>query len=266
MGGSVRENVIGCIRIVSRVLLCTAAATACDTERIQIFNGEDAQGKYREVAFLDANPLACSGVLVASNAVLTVAHCVCGQEVQRVVFGDNSSSGVKWSVARTESFETCDQVAPDSLAVAILDDRVTVIPPATVAMPQHVPQQFHNGTIVGFGRTETGDSGVKKYASVPVLSRACDGNNRTSRLVTKAFNCRPGWQMVAGNRTSNIDTCEGDSGGPFLATVPGKGDVVVALTEDGLGSCGKGGSYNLVRPEHVRWLRVELNLGVKVLQ
>ncbi len=80
-------------------------------------------------------------------------------------------------------------------------------------------------TLVGFGTTGLDNSvGIKRWGKVHVA--ACTDEHPEDRNVCWSF------REPQGPPGSNSDTCEGDSGGPLLLSLPA-GDVVAGVTSGG---------------------------------
>lgn len=160
---------------------------------------------------------ACTGTLIARDVVLTAGHCVYGQRASSytVTFGyDMNDPDHTRGVQETwvHPGYSNSSIAND---IALL--RLSSGAPAGIAPIPHLPAslevtQADVGTpleFVGFGRTETGSSGVKLHAT-----------NALNWVCTSSGGCSisGGWanQNTLCQDQNPSGICFGDSGGPAL--------------------------------------------------
>lgn len=170
----------------------------------------------------------CSGVLVASDAVLTAAHCL---PAISVGFGDNVR-GIRKTIRVSSAVPH-----PDGLDVAILllAGKSEITPSKLREIEEPVSGTLR---IVGFGANDPDGRvgfGKKRFKDVYVADATC-----SVRTQARA-GCRPNAELVVfgGGAT---DACDGDSGGPVF-----EGDFLVAVTSRSIvatrSQCGDGGVY-----------------------
>lgn len=208
------------------------------------------------VAVYSGTTFACTGVLVAPDAVLTAGHC--GWNVSAVVVGthDYTQGGELIEVIDTivhDDYFTTYDVALLRLATP------TSVAPRQVAVDCIVQDYLVEGApvaIVGFGATDewASDWGtVLNEAWTTVRDADCEdlGSGCNAEV-------SPGGELVAGG--DGIDSCNGDSGGPLYLSTP-EGEWLVGITSraaiPAMTPCGDGGIY--VRADAVAgWIEGQL--------
>ncbi|MEU6642263.1 serine protease [Saccharomonospora sp. NPDC046836] len=186
----------------------------------------------------------CGGTLVASDTVVTAAHCavavdrselgvVAGRQDKRTA--DGMEAGVR-DVWVPPAYE--DPTTGDDLAVLTLDRRVPYRP-ARVAGPadqaRYAPGTM--ATVLGWGRLEEGGakSTTLRSARVPIV------DDETCGRAYGSYDSRT--MVCAGYPEGGVDACQGDSGGPLMV-----GNTVVGVVSwgEGCGEPGKPGVYTRV--------------------
>lgn len=243
------------------------------SDKQRIWGGERVPpGTYPDTVAILGNGQICTGTVIGPTTVLTAAHCFCGGVGERVIAGDLVSTPMAtFTVSSGASMMKCtDRLESGDLAVLRTSSQMA-IRPRTFAHPSMIAQATV-ARAVGFGRTENPivePLGVKRRVDVPIASRDCAGMVSTPKgPVADAgfYGCAPGEEMVAGARSLDKDSCNGDSGGPLFVT-GADGDLYLAGATSrptgppGLRPCGDGGIYVRTDGRTVKWLA---DVGVTV--
>ncbi|MER9214951.1 serine protease [Mesorhizobium sp. M0663] len=177
--------------------------------------------------------LRCGGSVIASNWILTAAHCVADKTEEDVVtkttfyhaLGIRTKS-VQYFVHPSYDSSTYENdIALVKLAEPVADP--TVVP--LIEQSADIPDGT-NVSVTGWGAVMEGGaaSEVLRVADVPLVNLS-DCNQPGS------YNGRiKNTMMCAGYRDGGLDSCQGDSGGPAVATRGGK-PVLVGIVSFGEG-------------------------------
>lgn len=228
----------------------------------------------------------CSGVVVHRERVLTAGHCGCGDRGSYRVFlqdpvpvrDEDAMEGRLLKVDGAPILFDPGQCrgnivgGKDLALLRIIPERIDDPPNCGDRKKFSCPSGYEipiwelRGEIapgkelivVGSGRTERGELGVRYKARIPVASPDCLFNRA-------AFGCAPFAEFVLKDSLSAVgaekDSCKGDSGAPVFLPL-GNQMLLVAITsreatiEAGRsGPCGGGGVYEVLGRKSVqRWL------------
>jgi secreted trypsin-like serine protease len=244
-------------------------------DNIRIWGGERVPtNTYLDTVAITGNGGLCTGTIIASNAVLTAAHCFCGGVAEKVYFGDSINMPASTALVDKTKSKSMIQCTADSkdgdVAVLMLSAPVQISPRALADTA--LINGATIGRAVGFGLTSTPvtePAGIKRRVDVPVASVDCNGTVNTAEgaIMDSAFyGCSTLRELVAGAPSLDKDSCNGDSGGPFLVQSQ-NGNLYLAATTSratgppGLRPCGDGGIYVRTDGQVTQWIR---SLGINI--
>lgn len=207
-----------------------------------------------EVVGLQVGASLCTGTVVAPDLVLTAAHCLDGQPpipTIRVFFGNDLEDPLGGAPIGVTAYGSHPSYCPDDCDTDIFDIgyvRLASEVQLDFAEPLVDPEQYAQlvgpGTevrIVGFGQDEEGDQGFKREVVVPIRSFTDSGA-----------------EFLAGG--DGKDSCNGDSGGPALITLPNGDRKLLGILSRGF-DCGEGGIYGSPYPA-LCWVRDETGVDL----
>lgn len=207
----------------------------------------DDDDHFREtVAVLNAaKNVICSGVVLASNRVITMQHCV---GAAHVLTAKKVMGGTPIEVTASAPFFVGGN---SSLGVMMLfpknpKETITGLTRA-FASPAQI-NACQSIIAVGYGKTEALRKGTRVFTDITVVSSSCSGTvNGTADAV--AYACVPSFEMVASDAAANHDhdTCHGDSGGPALIDQGNDTYLLAALIRQEVKGKDCGGGSTFVR-------------------
>jgi len=204
------------------------------TDRVEVGSGEEGG--------------TCSGTVVAANLILTAAHCVenpatgtfyksPGYLVVTGTTEPSSSKGQESSVSRVIVYPGFARTTGTGDAALLVLSKPTTVPAILLATSPSDSGILRPGTeafIVGWGRTaykNPANAKVLRWANTFLQSSDWCGLN-ASPFDSQA-------QLCVNGQSYGTSICYGDSGGPLLAEVPSRTQVVeigVASRDEG-GEC-----------------------------
>ena len=165
----------------------------------------------------------CSASLIASNWVLSAAHCGTGPFVVYVTGTSRRNRGIRRTVARVVRHPAYRREVRQGRLQAELNDIMLIQLRGSVrARPITLARGFPRGRTMlasGYGRTSrnnAGSSGTLRHA--PGM-RAVNCRNAYRSNQAYAMSLRPNMHICASVPRSRAGICSGDSGGPLVARV-----------------------------------------------
>ena len=190
------------------------------TTQQAITNGDDDDDDQAVVGLMLQGKVYCTGVLVAKNVILTAAHCVKPTPPDQVFFGSKPSSkkGTFIAVSDTKAHPDFDEdTLVNDVAMVGLAAKAPVAPLPVRLEAFDASFKNMNIRLVGFGvPSATAENDLRKRTGDSKIVSFTDDDFR--------FHATP------------AQTCNGDSGGPALATIDGK-EYVVGITSSGDSEC-----------------------------
>ncbi|XP_045483753.1 kallikrein-7-like [Harmonia axyridis] len=201
------------------------------------------------VALLRYKRFICGATIFKPNFVLTAAHCVHEKSKYQVQAGIIDLDQVGFQRKVKKKIIHPDFTYPhlsNDIAILELESALPLIRGKIkcARLPKYstkIPHEY--GTVIGFGQTVDKNNCIShQLMKVKLIPEGC--------TVAKHFFC-------LGHPDGDKDTCDGDSGGPFLIN-----NTLYGITSHGLTPyCGDGtpGVYVKV-PYYVRWIRTSAGM------
>ena len=229
----------------------------------------------------------CTGEALSADAILTAAHCTCGDPGSyTVVAGPHATDHVpdkkKFKVSEIVHLPgySCNR-SPERQAgfdIGLIklsqssEYLAAKVRPITL-YGEAIRNRPENFEVFGYGFTEQGKIGERRGAGVPVVSYTCTERRWRQQGCSSLREFVLSAQLSSGTKETYPrlrDSCGGDSGGPVFWYSAERRVYLVGIVSRGLNTttrvagqpCGGGGIYSVVgRHSVIAWLESE---GVNV--
>lgn len=183
----------------------------------------------------------CTGSLIASDVVLTAAHCILNsgtyyvQMGSDIIDGDSDSTFYEIDAVWKNPRYSKKNLVNDIGLLKLTTPQYKVVPMAyATSRDLSAVKQANSFEIMGWGRDQSGETAsYLRYTKVSEQSKAA-----RSLYSSKYFNSKT--MIAAGKYIKNervyTGACNGDSGGPLVATIRGV-QKVVGVTSWGKKGC-----------------------------
>lgn len=242
-----KSAVVIAIALVVAIVAPTAAAGERSTS---VINGDEAAaGTFPYLAFIayrdSIDNRACSGTVVASNVILTAAHCVLRDDYQtavdpaffRVVTGNVHYAAEPRTISTVTSFAVAPNFrAEPPLPAPLAGDVAVLVLSRPISSP---PVRLATSKVWGDGTPVViagwGESGIPNAGDVLRSGRSSVQSD--SYCIAHFARHDPSQQICAQDTLEHrYAACHGDSGGPLLMTAPGTVDEPLQIGIDSFGT------------------------------
>lgn len=251
---------------MSLIIVSTMSAFAKPVFSPKIVGGENAlQGEFSYIVSLQAKGFGhfCGGSLIASNWVLTAAHCVKGGSINEVWIGmldQKNTAGVeKMKAIKIIAHEKYNASTMDSDFALIQLSQNSSYKPVVLNQTELMTKAVTEimATTAGWGTLSEGSNSlpnILQKVSIPLVSEAeCNTTDAYSGEITDSMLC-------GGYKNGGKDSCQGDSGGPLVVTNANGETVLAGVVSwgEGCARANKYGVYSKVSSA-IPWINAHMN-------
>ncbi|KAJ2547659.1 hypothetical protein EV175_005130 [Coemansia sp. RSA 1933] len=228
----------------------------------------------------DTEGSSCTGSLVASNAVLTAAHCMYTEAGAMYL---TTQMSVAFTHTRPTSMSDFNGPSVKEIIVnpgfsrsTLSNDLALIIFDSDVSTSLATPVKIYTGdittsttlTAAGFGITDPSDS-----SSVPTKLMEVNLVAGTTAYCKSIWSSYDPDKLICTNGAAGKDTCSGDSGGPLATPIDNNGDLAIAgitsfapvtsSNPDGLCAVAGGTGYYGHMKYYIDWIAQQLNVDAE---
>lgn len=224
----------------------------------------------------------CSGVLIASDAVLSAGHCVqdgyqpvrvtAALSINQAIPSDNNyARQPATGTAIVQSIKVLSFSAMDPSSIAqgkkLAGRDLLIIKLSAKFQHPAIPVAIANLNgidsakkirFVGFGMDGRGSQGRKLYADVDIISARCRSGAQGDEA-----DCSADAEMYAKTSDNKFDACPGDSGGPAYIRNSGGDYRLVGITSRAPSysqQCGGGTFVTLLDGKRLEWIKTQVEV------
>lgn len=223
---------------------------------VTIPDSDNLDPAFESCIVVEQNKCRFTGVLVARNVAITVAHMINPDSQMRMLIGGDANAPMRITSAKGVSIHPQFNAAThaNDIAVIILEEDISHIKPAGIAESDQIDSAT-TVRIVGFGHENTSASvrsGLKRAVDVAVAS-----TDFTGMRDRRNFRFHQGTELMMGLPALGRDRCAIDGGSPYYVRTGNRWRVACLASRPVAGyhyPCGEG-TIAVRLDIHLSWIR-----------